>query len=350
MDSIIGILGIVLLVMSGILLAKKVLKNPVSADMLKIYKYLWATMWVVFVTNLLVSDGETMYVKLGSAAMMVAIPAWFLRRNARKKEASNFKLFDILFKISVVLMVCALIMNTTTDAPEGEVEKVEKTTMATTTAPTEATRVTENTTATTEAPTTVATEAPTEAVSEMFKAIKELGYSDEHAVEIEAVLNEVGIESIRVKNMSGEAESGLNRVTIFPNGMEEAGGFTTEEGELFYVEFLSDPLYDTDLGGYLKSIDEVHIPETEIDGMIDLELRMWSEDVIKSCLKYPSEADFHTFDWRLSREDDKYIVAGSVTARNAFGVRDKMSFYVWYIDNGDKFSVTGVELDGVRLK
>lgn len=179
------------------------------------------------------------------------------------------------------------------------------------------------------------------------------GYSIEHASAIQEILNTVGIESIEIESMTGEAENGVNAVVCYPNGYTERDRrfyFTTENGVIFYAGFSNEDLYDSASGGYLKSYDDVHIPEKEVTTDVYETLRALATEEVKSCLTNPDSADFGLLDWGIGRSDNNYQIIGSVTAENNLGVEDEIPFSVWFVADGDNFLTEGVALNGTRVK
>lgn len=179
------------------------------------------------------------------------------------------------------------------------------------------------------------------------------GYTAEHATEMQYILNTVGIDSIEIYGMTGEAEVGLNAMSCFANGSEERSSrftVTTDNGVVFYVGFLGEDLYDSEQGGFLKKYTDVHIPETEVDSDTFVTLQYLAEIEVESCLTHPSSADFQTFSWRVGRSDDNYKIIGKVSAKNSFGVEGEMNFGVWFTRVNDSFTPIGVEIDGQRVK
>lgn len=79
-------------------------------------------------------------------------------------------------------------------------------------------------------------------------------------------------------------------------------------------------------------------------------LQLLADRTVKSALKYPSTADFSWLGWGYSRVKDIYIVSGSVTAKNAFGVESEMSFYIEYKKNNSQMSTEYFVLDGKAVK
>lgn len=185
------------------------------------------------------------------------------------------------------------------------------------------------------------------------RTLTDAGYTVEHASAIQEILNTVGIESIEIDNMTGEAEDGLNSVTCYPNGYEDRDRrffFTTEDGVLFYAGFSDEDLYDSESGGYLKNYSDVHIPEKDVTLEVYEELRTLATEEVKKCLNYPASANFNALDWGVGRSDDKYQIIGNVSAENGAGVEKEMAFSVWFVSEGDGFAVEGIALDGIRIK
>lgn len=79
------------------------------------------------------------------------------------------------------------------------------------------------------------------------------GYTLQQAGEIQKILNTVGITSIEIENMTGNAQVGINAIVCFPNGLTDRNRrfyFTTEDGSLFYAGFLNEDLYDSGKGDF----------------------------------------------------------------------------------------------------
>lgn len=188
---------------------------------------------------------------------------------------------------------------------------------------------------------------------DIYEKLVEDGYTAENSAKIQEVLNMVGIERIEIENMTGEPESGLNTVVFYPNGETEENRralFTSDNGEIFYVGFLDEDLYDKDNGGYLKSYNDVHIPEAEVSYEAETVLMMIAEDVAKSVANNPSTVDFKTMLWGFKREDDKYTVSGTFECANSFGVEEEHEITVACIAEDGKMKAREVWLDGVKIK
>lgn len=186
----------------------------------------------------------------------------------------------------------------------------------------------------------------------IVKELTDAGYSVEHASELQKILNTVGITSLKIKNKTGEAEKGLNAMSCYANGStEEKSRFTltTENGVAFYIGYLSEDLYDTEQGGFLKKYSDVHIPNTEVDFDTYNTLQGLAINEVKKYLNYPSTADFDLLSWGIGRSDDNYKIIGNVTAKNGFGVKQDINFGVWFNKSEKGFTVEGVTLNGKRV-
>lgn len=187
--------------------------------------------------------------------------------------------------------------------------------------------------------------------SQITSVMISAGYTMEHASFIQEVLNAVGIESIEIENMTGEAEEGLNSIVCYPNGYTERDRrlfFTTDNGIIFYAGFSDEDLYDN--GQYLKNYGDVHVPEKEITLDVYSEIQEFATKSVESYLNYPNSADFSAFDWAAGRSDDKYMVIGKVKAQNGFGVKEEIPFTVWMRAEDESYALEGVALNGVRVK
>ena len=182
-----------------------------------------------------------------------------------------------------------------------------------------------------------------------------VGYSEGNASFAQGVLNSVGITSIKIDTMSGEAESGLNAMVCYPNGMKKDGSrvtVTTENGLVFYVGFRGEDLYNVSRGGVLKQFSDIPIPETDVSSDAEISLMMMAENVAKQIANYPATVDFKTFEWGFWRNDRVYAVQGTFTCTNAFGVEEEHVLRLVCETSEDNSSISAKEvyLDGVLIK
>ena len=56
------------------------------------------------------------------------------------------------------------------------------------------------------------------------------------------------------------------------------------------------------------------------------------------------------FSYQIGRSDNNYQLLGNVNAKNVLGVKQEMSFFVWFIKESGEFSVEGIEIDGIGVR
>lgn len=198
------------------------------------------------------------------------------------------------------------------------------------------------------------TTSPTQELS-IVEVMVDVGYSDGNAVYAERVLNSVGITSIEIVSMSGEAENGLNAMVCYPNGLDKEGSrvtVTTENGIVFYVGFRGEDLYHVSRGGVLKQFSDIPIPETDVSSDAEIRLMMMAEDVAKQIANYPATVDFKTLCWGFWRNDRVYAVQGTFTCTNAFGVKEEhvLKLICETSEDNSSISTKEVYLDGNLIK
>lgn len=185
-------------------------------------------------------------------------------------------------------------------------------------------------------------------VPTLTEQIKALGGNEIYLSTDASILTQCGITDIRNAELINDTGEPTNikayRIVYDENRVLT---MTFEKGSLYYLGFNGTDLYTT-TDGVIMKMQDVHIPETDIPFSYGAQLQMICEDVIKKYLNFPLTADFHTLEWAFGREDNNYIVQGSVTASNAFGVREKMPFTVWleHDPDADEMTPTGVSLNG----
>lgn len=122
--------------------------------------------------------------------------------------------------------------------------------------------------------------------------------------------------------------------------------FTVENRELFYIALNGVDVYDTDKGGFLININDVHIPESEISKSVKNTLKDLTERTLDG---YFTNAIYYDA-WGMGRQDDDYMVQCEVYATNKLGVSNWIKAKVWFKYDGENYNVTGVVIDGVRYK
>lgn len=182
--------------------------------------------------------------------------------------------------------------------------------------------------------------------------LTQIGYNVEQSSAIQKILNNVGVYSIEViRETPDDVTKGLAPIICLANGEDELHfWFTTEDGVLFYCGFRGENLYDSDNGGYLKKITDVHIPETEITLETYSNLQLFAEENVRIYLNNPNNAHFNTLSWGVGRSDEKYKIIGKVTASNSFGFDKEMNFSVWFIESNNSFDVEAIIIDNIRVR
>lgn len=187
----------------------------------------------------------------------------------------------------------------------------------------------------------------------MISELKQLGFTNEEATEIQSIFYKIGINSI--SNIQEGAGDGIDKLQSFVayanNDTKKKFYFTVEKRKMFYAGFMDATLYDTSKGGILKNINDVHIPETKVDMNTYTTLQVKAEEAVRQYLNYPNTASFPLYDgWGVARNDNNYKIYGKVKAQNGFGATSNMSFSVWFKKENNKYIVEAITLDGIRVK
>ena len=181
----------------------------------------------------------------------------------------------------------------------------------------------------------------------LVNELKEIGFTDEEADEYRKVFLKCGINSILGAEPTSTTAT-IDDLVAYRMVMDDdrTVWFTIDKRELFYIALNGTDVYDADKGGFLISIDDVHIPENdisiEVGGELELKTRSVLDQYFVNALGYSNFA--------FSRSDDKYAVRCEVRAENRLGVKDTILAFVYYEYNGTEFIVTAVSIDGVRYK
>ena len=101
----------------------------------------------------------------------------------------------------------------------------------------------------------------------------------------------------------------------------------------------------TEFDVYKKGYEPYRVPDCIPTSEEQLQLQMAGKDTVKSFLNYPESADFHVMEWGFGKNHDLYTVTGVVTAQNAFGVEEDISFAVVYHLQDTNMSVIYVRMN-----
>lgn len=123
-----------------------------------------------------------------------------------------------------------------------------------------------------------------------------------------------------------------NGVEIYMNGDDTVSSINVGDVKVYEKGF--EPL---DISDYILQIGE------------NIELQLLAEKTVKNTLNYPETAKFSFLDWGYGRAKNIYMVSGLVTAKNAFGVKSKMDFYIEYNKSDSLISTEKFVLDGQVL-
>ena len=187
--------------------------------------------------------------------------------------------------------------------------------------------------------------------------LTQLGYTTEHAGEIEHILTMVSVTEIKIYGSYGEAEGDLSAVWCYPNGEnkdEKRIVLVTECGVVCFINIANrddEYLYDADAGGFVKSYTYVYFPEIDVSSEAQTILQMMAEDVARDLVNYPLTVEFDLWKWQYSRRDREYIVQGGFTCTNALGVTSEHTIKLVCEASEDyaRISVTTIYLDGKNV-
>lgn len=123
--------------------------------------------------------------------------------------------------------------------------------------------------------------------------------------------------------------------------------FTVDNRKVFYIALNGVDVYDTDKGGYLININDVHVPVSDVSVETFYKLQDLAMAAVDGYLKYPNSAYYDA--WAVARSDDKYMIQGEVQAKNALGVKDWLPFKVWFDNTDGNYDVEGITINGNRV-
>ena len=174
-----------------------------------------------------------------------------------------------------------------------------------------------------------------------------LGFTDEEADAARKVLLSCGIDSIEDFEATSSSAS-IDDLISYRKVIDgdRTAWFTVDHREIFYVSLNGVDLYDSDQGGFLMDINDVHIPES----YISLETADTLKDMTESTLdQYFINASYYD-EFGYAREDDNYMVQCQAYASNRIGIKDWVTAKVWFEDRDGEFVVVGVVIDGQRYQ
>lgn len=181
----------------------------------------------------------------------------------------------------------------------------------------------------------------------LVEELMALGFTTEEATEYREVFLMCGIDSIAGAKPTSSTAT-IDDLICYRIVMDDKRTlmFTIDKRELFYIALNGTDVYDTAKGGFLISIDDVHIPETEISASVENDLAVMTELVLDH---YFVNAIWYS-NFTYGRSDDNYVVRCEVYCENRMGVKDTVMAFVYYKYNGTDFEVTAISIDGVRYK
>ena len=180
-------------------------------------------------------------------------------------------------------------------------------------------------------------------VNELIK----IGFTTEEATKYREVFLKCGIHSIAAAESTNPSAT-IDELVAYRAVLDKDRTlwFTIEKRELFYIALNGVDVYDTSKGGFLITIDDVYIPESEITLATAATLRDKTERVLEP---YFINALYYD-GWRYGRSDENYMVQCEVYAKNRLGIKDWIFAKVWYKYDGKEFVVTAIVIDGIRYK
>lgn len=201
--------------------------------------------------------------------------------------------------------------------------------------------------------------------SPLQEALMSYGFTEEEANAFESVLMECGIELDRIDQLSVPE---IENVDEF-SGMESYTGSLSEKVSVliitdkkavtsvsvqFYNFFdgtVTENLYLSLSGGLLKTMEEVVIPETEVESDKETLLMIIAEDMARQVAQNPTTVDFKTMYWGFERKDNQYAVQGTFDCANLFGVKEQHTILVFCESNFEtqKMKPYKIVLDGVTM-
>lgn len=182
---------------------------------------------------------------------------------------------------------------------------------------------------------------------DLLNELVALGFTEEEATEYREVFLKCGINSIAGAQPTDPNATidGLIAYRIIMDD-DRTMWFTIDNRELFYIALNGTDVYDTSKGGFLISIDDVHIPEKTISSSVRNDLGVKTQLILDS---YFVKAIWYS-NFAYGRSDDNYVVRCDVYCENRMGFKDTVKAFVYYEYDGENFVVTAISIDGIRYK
>lgn len=187
--------------------------------------------------------------------------------------------------------------------------------------------------------------AATDGIAEKLQSF---GLTEDEARTGREVLLSCGVESIDICEPT-DSTATVDGLIAFRGEIDKdrTFWFTIENREIFYVSLNGVDLYDSEKGGYLVSIEDVHIPVSDVPTKTYIALQRLTEAALEPYFKNSKWFDA----WGIGRADENYMVQCEVYASNDFKVSDWVLAKVWYTEQEDSsFVVVGVQIDGVQYE
>ena len=168
----------------------------------------------------------------------------------------------------------------------------------------------------------------------------DLTIGSETIIDFYDILLEIGISSQKVKNIAKIEDWAYGPRYTFETHGSTATVYCNTDYEIETIRF------GTDLELYKKGYESWKIDNFIVSPDMRTKLITYTEELVRSRLKYPDEADFPLMDWTVTRQFNKYAVKSYVKAQNALGLKPEVPFTVGLLVDGDQAKVIYFELDG----
>lgn len=173
------------------------------------------------------------------------------------------------------------------------------------------------------------------------------GFTESEAADGAALLKRCGVPSIDACEPT-DTSATIDGLVAFRDRIDDdrVFWFTVENRKIFYVALNGEDLYDEYKGGFLKTFDEVHIPETSIDEATKRELLELAEATLD---KYFGYGVCYYDAWGVGREDDNYMVQCQISDGSI--ITDYWIFgRVWFEWKDNSFVVMGVRIGDTQYE